>query len=213
MPTLAERFMHNVVKDNITGCWNWSGYRDRDGYGEFRMGMNKFCKFRAHRLSHELFIGPIPDKEDVHHKCRNKSCVNPEHLQAVNKRVHVLELTPDSPAAKNSQKTHCIHGHLFDTANTMVSLDGRHRRCRACALVKSRDWKRTNEPISKRQYCPDPTVTHCPKGHKYTPENTQLTGTGRRCRRCHADRENAKFHRIHPNSPYEKERAWRKETP
>jgi hypothetical protein len=31
--------------------------------------------------------------------------------------------------------------------------------------------------------------THCPQGHPYTPENTQRWGGGRKCLRCHAQRE------------------------
>lgn len=34
--------------------------------------------------------------------------------------------------------------------------------------------------------------THCDNGHPFTPENTRMEGTARKCRRCHADREAAR---------------------
>lgn len=44
----------------------------------------------AHRLSYELFVGPIPDGYELDHLCRNRGCVNPAHLEAVTHRVNVL---------------------------------------------------------------------------------------------------------------------------
>jgi hypothetical protein len=60
-----------------TGCIEWNLFRDKDGYGGIKFnGKNQ----RAHRVSYELSIGPIPPGFQVLHRCDNPPCVNPDHL-------------------------------------------------------------------------------------------------------------------------------------
>ena len=61
-----------------SGCWEFDGPRNQDGYGRVRyLGR----KTMVHRLAHEAWVGPIPDGLFIRHKCDNPPCVNPEHLE------------------------------------------------------------------------------------------------------------------------------------
>jgi hypothetical protein len=127
--TLEDRFMSKVVV--VEDCWEWVGYRDREGYGK----MGGAC---AHRVSYELFIGPIPDGLTIDHLCRNPGCVKPSHLEAVPIRVNVLRGV-NNACAVNARKTHCKHGHEFTTENTYRSKLG--RCCRKCVCDSQRRYQ------------------------------------------------------------------------
>lgn len=119
------------------GCWRWKGYVTRAGYAGFRYdGASRF----GHKYGYERFIGPVPDGMELDHLCRNRACVNPVHLEAVTNGDNVRRGM--GPPGINHRKTHCVRGHPFDSANTMlVPIRGRKnptRRCRTCATEKHR---------------------------------------------------------------------------
>lgn len=77
-PPLPELFLFLRKVDASSGkCWRWTGTPDKDGYG--RMKLSGHME-RAHRVAHELFVGPVPPNRLVCHSCDVPSCVNPDHL-------------------------------------------------------------------------------------------------------------------------------------
>jgi hypothetical protein len=75
----AARFWSYVDVDG--DCWEWTGQRDRDGYGRLWRPAGKTRV--AHRIAYELLVGPIPEGLQLDHLCLNKCCVNPDHVEPV----------------------------------------------------------------------------------------------------------------------------------
>ena len=73
---LKERLL-SKRKIKANGCWEWTGALAQ-GYVLIHLRNNNFTK--AHRLSWELFRGPIPKGLCVCHHCDNPKCFNPDHL-------------------------------------------------------------------------------------------------------------------------------------
>lgn len=77
--SIEEKFVYHGSTVLPTGCWSWGGgSHDRDGYGVFK---HKGKMWKAHRVSYEIWVGPIPDHHVVRHRCDNPPCVNPSHLE------------------------------------------------------------------------------------------------------------------------------------
>lgn len=112
------------IIDPNTGCWNWNESFLSSGYGQIHVGKNSL---RAHRIAYIQAKGDIPSNYDVHHKCENKKCINPEHLEAVKHSKHKSLHT----------RIKCKKGHVFTEESVYIGNDGR-RRCKPCAIERSR---------------------------------------------------------------------------
>ena len=128
-------------KVRMTGwCWEWIGAKT-DGYGT--IGIN-YSRVRAHRFMYILANGPINSNLTIDHLCRNRGCVNPDHLESVSLGVNILR--GNGHCAINARKTHCKRGHVFSGRNLMLVPGG--RKCRACHNNKVKMWYRRRRAIT-----------------------------------------------------------------
>ena len=125
-----KRLLRHIDKGK--SCWKWKGTSDACGYGRFWLRKNKWEQ--AHRSAYRILRGPIPEGMTLDHLCRNRWCVNPDHLEAVTIEVNVMR--GEGVCVKNRNKTHCFRGHEFTLANTKV-YRGR-RICIACDKLRMR---------------------------------------------------------------------------
>lgn len=128
--TLSERFHAKyVVADD--GCWVWQD-SVRSRYGFLLVDGRKQM---AHRVGYELLVGPIPEGMQLDHLCRNRTCVNPAHLEPVTQQENILR--SENMAAKWARRTHC---HKCGTKLRRRSEDRRY--CPTCELERNRRFKK-----------------------------------------------------------------------
>lgn len=76
-----EYILDRIYADPNTGCWLWSLYTNKAGYGTCRWGPGSRRTQTAYRRSYRAFRGEIPDGLYLLHKCDNPICCNPDHLE------------------------------------------------------------------------------------------------------------------------------------
>lgn len=135
-----RRFWSRVEKSSDPdGCWIWTGSLNAAGYGTVGWGENASQTWLAHRVAYTLDVGPVPSGSEIDHLCRVRACVRPSHMEAVDHTENVRRGA--SPSQANAAKTHCMRGHAFDEANTMLDKRG-YRRCRTCVRDYMREYQR-----------------------------------------------------------------------
>ena len=133
----VQNFFNRII---VGDCWEWTGSLSKYGHGQFHPD-GKYSMDHAHRYAYELLVGDIPQGGLLDHLCRNRKCVNPEHLEIVtaeenlNRGYHRLKL---------GYKYWCINRHILNKQNVGFTKDDR-MYCIKCyntdiEYVSNGDW-------------------------------------------------------------------------
>lgn len=127
---LWDRLWAKVVVEG--DCWRFTGGL-KNGYGQIRDDAGVLR--RAHRAAYELLVGAVPAGMDLDHLCRNRACVNPDHLEVVTRLVNLLR--GDGWVGRNARKAACLRGHPLSGPNLYITREG-WRQCRTCKRARAR---------------------------------------------------------------------------
>lgn len=138
---------------------------------------------RVHQLVAEAFIGPRPQGQMVRHYNDIKTDNHVSNLRYGTYSDNLYDRVRNGNHY-NAEKTHCANGHKFTPENTLPRAGRGGRKCRTCTRAEDRahaEQKRRRAGIPPRAL-----LTHCKRGHEFTPENTYLNpASGARvCRKC-----------------------------
>lgn len=132
-----DGFFLNVEVEEKSDCWCWRGYVDRNGYGLVKVKHSDGGRSNttAHRFLWQAILGPLDRALELDHLCRNRACVNLEHLEPV---THAENVRRGSAATK----THCKWGHSLADAYRLKPPNGAvWRDCRTCNRICKRRYK------------------------------------------------------------------------
>jgi hypothetical protein len=79
-----QRILNRWSYKPDTQCWLWLGATVK-GYASARLYGTTII---VHRVMYQIFKGEIPDGMHLHHKCRNRNCLNPDHMTQVTSAKH-----------------------------------------------------------------------------------------------------------------------------
>lgn len=141
---VLPHFLQKVPSRPAEGCWPWAGAMTRNGYGTFWVGAQ--C-WRAHRYAFSVYRGPIPDGLVIDHLCRNRRCVNPEHLEAVTQSTNLAR--GDGLVSAQNARTHCPRGHALVPGNLdLTQVKAGKRSCKRCKADAQRARYHRTKPGS-----------------------------------------------------------------
>jgi hypothetical protein len=146
-----KRFWDKAKKSE--GCWEWTGCKQRTGYGRFRLaGWTQM----AHRVAWELVHGLIPKGMQVLHRCDNPGCVNPNHLFLGTQTDNIYDMTAKGRHYRGERhksakltESDVISIRMFDIPTRALSNLYGVNRASIRAIKRGEKWKHLANSIEQ----------------------------------------------------------------
>lgn len=138
MLAAVKQLVEKTIK--VNDCWVWNFSKTASGYGQVY-----FAKLKRPVVAHRAMLfalgKEIPSNMEVDHLCRERLCINPDHLEIVTPLENVRRSVP---YWKSRKTNFCRKGHPFDEINTRIfARDGVPTQiCRACKALWSRNKRK-----------------------------------------------------------------------
>lgn len=127
-----DKYLSKINKTKT--CWIWTGETSK-GYGRC-VYQNKHTG--AHRAVYEILVGDIPKGLELDHLCRNRTCVNPKHLEPVTHLENIRRANIHRKIA-----TQCKNGHPRTEDNLVKKkYEGYGIVCRICKNARQAKYMR-----------------------------------------------------------------------
>lgn len=140
--TLEEKVLSGIGPiESDSECWPWQKARQHQGYGI----QNHEGATLAHRVAWTFLVGPIPEEMTLDHLCRNKACVNPDHLEVVTAVENTRRALPhkwENYREDLQGRAICANGHEQTPETQRVAMSGGtlRRSCRPCQAASTRRY-------------------------------------------------------------------------
>lgn len=143
---VPDRWWEKIYPEPNTGCWLWAGGLDGGGYGR---AFHLKVSWPIHKFLYVRYIGQVPEGLELDHMCRVRSCVNPDHLEAV---THAENMRRGYWATA----THCKRRHPLSAYRP-----GEHRTCDKCAKITAQaphrvEAKKVQDQVYRAAVAADP---------------------------------------------------------
>lgn len=133
--TAAYLMARCKIDDN--DCWIWQGAKDSTGRGY--VGRNQTSSRLVHRVMYIIKYGEVAEELDLDHKCRQRGCANPDHLEPVTRSENLRRRYIARGELEAYGRGHpYVEGSYYDYGNGKM--------CKECLRIRGRVYDQVRRP-------------------------------------------------------------------